>query len=45
VYRELTGLSDEAARREIAGLLDLGILEHVGKGRSTAYVLKKRVGD
>ncbi len=44
-YRELTGLSDEAARKEIAGLLDLGILEQVGKGRSTAYVLKKRVGD
>lgn len=44
-YRELTGLSDEAARKEIAGLLDLGILEQVGKGRSTAYVLKKRVGN
>jgi ATP-dependent DNA helicase RecG len=44
-YRALTGLSDEAARKEIAGLLDLGVLEQVGKGRSTAYVLKKRVGD
>jgi len=44
-YRELTGLSDEGARKEIAGLLDLGILEQVGKGRSTAYVLKRRVGD
>jgi ATP-dependent DNA helicase RecG len=44
-YRELTGLSDEAARKEIAGLLGLGILEQVGGGRSTAYVLKKRVGD
>ncbi len=44
-YRELTGLSDEAARKEIAGLLDLGLLEQVGKGRSTAYILKKRVGD
>ncbi len=44
-YRELTGLSDEAARKEIAGLLDLGILEQVGGGRSTAYVLKKRVGN
>lgn len=43
--RQLTGLSDEAARKEITGLLDLGILEQVGKGRSTAYVLKKRVGD
>ena len=40
-YRELTGLSDEAARREIAGLLDHGLLEQVGKGRSTAYILKK----
>jgi len=39
-YRELTGLSDEAARREIAGLLDHGLLEQVGKGRSTAYILK-----
>jgi ATP-dependent DNA helicase RecG len=44
-YRELTGLSDEAARKEIAGLLDLGLLEQAGKGRSTAYILKKRVGD
>jgi ATP-dependent DNA helicase RecG len=44
-YRELTGLSDEAARKEIVGLLGLGLLEQVGKGRSTAYVLKKRVGD
>jgi ATP-dependent DNA helicase RecG len=44
-YRELTGLSDEAARKEIGGLLGLGILEQVGGGRSTAYVLKKRVGD
>ena len=44
-YRELTGLSDEAARKEIGGLLDLGLLEQVGKGRSTAYIPKKRVGD
>ena len=44
-YRELTGLSDEAARKEIAGLLDLGLLEQIGKGCSTAYVLKKQVGD
>lgn len=44
-YRELTGLSDEAARKEIAGLLDLGVLDQVGKGRSTAYILKKQVGD
>jgi predicted HTH transcriptional regulator len=44
-YRELTGLSDEAARKEIAGLLGLDLLEQVGKGRSTAYILKKRVGD
>jgi ATP-dependent DNA helicase RecG len=44
-YRALTGLSDEAARKEIVRLLDLGVLEQVGKGRSTAYVLKRRVGD
>jgi len=44
-YRELTGLSDEAARKDIAGLLDLGILDAVGKGRSRAYVLKRQVGD
>jgi ATP-dependent DNA helicase RecG len=40
-YRELSGISDEAARREIVVLLDRGLLEPVGKGRSTAYVLKK----
>ncbi len=44
-YREMTGLSDEATRKEIAGLLDLGVLEQVGRGRSTAYILKRRVGD
>jgi ATP-dependent DNA helicase RecG len=44
-YRELTDLSDQTARTEIAGLLDRGLLEQVGKGRSTAYILKKRVGD
>jgi len=44
-YRELTGLSDETARKEIAQLRDRGVLVAVGKGRSTAYVLKKRVGD
>lgn len=44
-YRELTGLSDEATRKEIAGLLGLGLLEQVGKGRSTVYILKRRVGD
>lgn len=44
-YRELTGLSDEAARKEIAGFLSLGIFEEVGAGHSTAYVLKRRVGD
>jgi ATP-dependent DNA helicase RecG len=43
--RELNGLSHEAARKEIGQLRDRGILVAVGKGRSTAYVLKKRVGD
>lgn len=42
-YRELTDLSDEAAGREIAGLLDRGLLEQVGKGRSTANVLKNEL--
>ena len=44
-YRDLTGLSDEAGRKDIAELLDHGVLAVVGKGRSAAYVLKKRVGD
>jgi len=44
-YRELTGLSDEAAHKEIAGFLNLGIFEEVGAGHGTAYVLKRRVGD
>jgi predicted HTH transcriptional regulator len=44
-YHEPTGVSDEAAREEIAGALDLGILAQVGKRRSTACVLKERVGD
>jgi ATP-dependent DNA helicase RecG len=44
-YRDLTGLSDEVGRKDIAELLDHGVLAVVGKGRSTAYVLKKRLGD
>jgi ATP-dependent DNA helicase RecG len=43
-YRELAGLSDETARKEIQQLRDHGVLETVGKGRSTAYVLRRRVG-
>jgi ATP-dependent DNA helicase RecG len=44
-YRELANLSDEAARKEIQQLRDRGILEAVGKGRSTAYVLRRRASD
>jgi ATP-dependent DNA helicase RecG len=44
-FRELTGLSDEAARKEIKGVLALGLLRQVGKGRSTAYIRKRRVVD
>ncbi len=44
-YREMAALSDETARKVIKQLRDRGVIEAVGKGRSTAYVLKKRVGD
>jgi len=44
-YRELSGLSDEAARKDIAQLRERGVLTAVGKRRSTAYVLKRGAGD
>jgi len=39
-YRGLTGLSDEGARIDLSALVDMGILEHRGGGRSAHYVLK-----
>jgi ATP-dependent DNA helicase RecG len=44
-YRQISGLSDETVRKEIKQLRDHGVIEAVGKGRSTTYTLKKRVGD
>jgi len=39
-YRGLTGLSDEGARIDLSALVDMGILEYRGSGRSAHYVLK-----
>lgn len=43
-YRELTGLSDEGARRDLNDLVSRGVLRAEGKGRSLRYGLTK-VGD
>jgi predicted HTH transcriptional regulator len=37
--RELFGISDTSAMNEISKLMDLGVIERKGKGRSTHYVL------
>lgn len=44
-YRQLTGISDEAARRDLAMMLEQEIIQVFGKGRSTAYTLGKRRDD
>ena len=41
VYREMTGLSDEAARKDLNELIKKNILDSKGKGRSTHYMLKQ----
>lgn len=38
-YRELTGLSDEGARRDLSELVAKGVLRSEGRGRSARYVL------
>jgi len=43
-YRELSGLSDEGARQDLTVLIEKGVLQRKGKGRSTHYILGK-VGD
>jgi ATP-dependent DNA helicase RecG len=43
-YRQIAGVSDEAARLDLKQLVELGIFRLQGKGRSTAYVLK-RIGE
>ncbi|WP_041624045.1 DeoR family transcriptional regulator [Spirochaeta thermophila] len=43
-FRALTRISDEGGRRDLNRLVELGILEPHGKGRSTYYALR-RVGD
>jgi len=43
-FRALTGISDEGARLDLKRLVELGILEPHGKGRSVYYALR-RVGD
>ncbi|MGD0171011.1 MAG: hypothetical protein ABSB81_02625 [Halobacteriota archaeon] len=41
-YRELAGLSDEAARTDLGDLVRRGLLEPRGKGRNVHYVLVLR---
>ena len=43
-YRELFGLSDEGARKDLNRLVEKNILSLKGKGRSAHYILKQ-VGD
>jgi len=43
-YRQLTGLSDEGARRDLNALVSKGILHSEGRGRAVRYVLPL-VGD
>jgi ATP-dependent DNA helicase RecG len=40
-YRQITGVSDEGARLDLKQLVELGIFRLQGKGRSTAYMLKR----
>ena len=42
-YRQITGLSDEGARKDISKLLEKKIFQSKGRGRSTHYII--RVGD
>ncbi len=44
IYRKFTGLSDEGARIDISMLVEKGILEPKGSGRTAHYVLKE-LGD
>ena len=39
-YRELTGLSDGGARKDLKPLLEKGILKQNGKGKNTFFTLK-----
>jgi len=39
-YRELTGLSDEGARIDLIDLVEKGVLQPKGSGRSAHYILK-----
>jgi len=39
-YRELTGLSDEGARIDLIDLVEKGVLQSKGSGRSAHYILK-----
>lgn len=39
-YRELSGLSDEGARKDLNELIEKNIVESRGKGRSIHYILK-----
>ena len=43
-YRDLTGLSDEGARRDLNLLVQQGVLRREGKGRNVRYV-RAKVGD
>ena len=40
-YREIIGISDEGARLDLKKLVEKGILEVRGKGRSVYYIVRK----
>lgn len=44
-YRQITGLSDEGARKDLKDIVHKKILEVKGKGRSVSYVLVGDFGD
>ncbi|MBU1752514.1 helix-turn-helix domain-containing protein [bacterium] len=39
-YREMTGLSDEGARKDLNVLIKKGLVQKKGRGRNTYYILK-----
>jgi len=39
-YCKLGGCSDETARKDFNRLLEMGLIEKIGRGRTTGYVLK-----
>ena len=38
-YRQLTGLSDEGARKDLVGIIEKKVFKIKGKGRSISYTM------